>query len=72
MLFSYHYGQQQIENNKKCMQIADDFICHADAAVQRGAHHPIDHAQGFTRSHWMPDAAIERVPAPYCPGNHHG
>ena len=27
---------------------------HGDAAVRRGAHRPIKHIQGFTRSHWMP------------------
>ena len=53
MLFSYHYGQQQIGNNKKCRRIAGDFDCHADAAVQRGAHRSIEHAQGFNQSHWM-------------------
>jgi hypothetical protein len=31
-----------------------NFNCHGDAAVQRGAHSPIKHIQGFTRSHWMP------------------
>ena len=36
------------------MQIACDFDCHADAAVRRGAHRPIEHIQGFTQSHWMP------------------
>ena len=30
------------------------FDCRADAAVRRGAHHPIEHVQGFTRSHYMP------------------
>jgi len=30
------------------------FICHGDAAVQCGAHRPMDHIQGFTRSPWMP------------------
>ena len=54
MLLSHGYGQQQIGNNKKCRQIAGDFDCHADAAVQRGAHRPIEHIQGFTQSHWMP------------------
>jgi hypothetical protein len=30
------------------------FCCHGDAAVQRGVHRPMEHIQGFTRSHWMP------------------
>jgi len=54
MFFSYVSGQQRIGNNKKCRQIAGDFDCHADAAVRRGAHCPIEHIGGFTRSHWMP------------------
>ena len=54
MLFSYGYGQEQIGNNKKCRQIAGNFDCHTDAAVRRGEHRPIEHIQGFTRSHWMP------------------
>jgi hypothetical protein len=54
MLFSYVSGQQQIGNNKTCKRIAGNFDCHADAAVQRGAHRPIEHIQGFAWSHWMP------------------
>ena len=53
MLFSYGRGQQGIDNNEKCRQIAGNFDCHADGAVRRGAQHPIDHIQGFTQSHWM-------------------
>ena len=34
--------------------IDGNFYCHGDAAVRRGAHRPIEHVQGFTRSHWMP------------------
>ena len=54
MLFCYGYGQQQIGDNKKCRRIAGDFDCHADAAVQHGSHHPLEHVHGFTRSHRMP------------------
>jgi hypothetical protein len=53
MLFSYGSGQQRINDNKKCRQIARDFYCHADAAVRRMAHRPMEHIRGFTRSHWM-------------------
>jgi len=38
---------------KKCRQIAGNFDHHADAAVQCRAHRPLEHIQGFTRSHWM-------------------
>jgi hypothetical protein len=54
MLFSYGYGQQQIDYNKTCRQIAGNFGCHTDAAVQHGSHRPLEHVRGFTRSHWMP------------------
>jgi len=54
MLFCYRYGQQQIGDYKKCRQITGDFDCHGDASVRRGAHRPIEHAQGFAGSHWMP------------------
>jgi len=63
MLFSYVSGEQRIGNNKKCRQIAGDFDCHADAAVRREAQLPIEHIQGFTRSHWMPpsDECLRRI-----------
>ena len=39
---------------KKCRQIADNCNCHGDAAEKSRAHCPVEHIQGFTRSHWMP------------------
>ena len=51
MVFSYVSGQQRIGDNKKIRQIAGDFDCHANAAVQCGAHRPIEHIPA--RSHWM-------------------
>ena len=54
VLFSYVSGQQRINDNEKCRQINRDFDCHADAAVQRGAHRLMEHIQGFTWSLWMP------------------
>ena len=58
MSFSSGYGsgRQQIDGNKKCRRITGDFDCHSDAAVWHGcgAHHPMEHIQGFTCSHsWM-------------------
>ncbi len=53
MLFSYGSGQQRIDDNKKCRRIAGDFAGYGDAAVRHGAHRPMEHIQGFTRSHWM-------------------
>jgi hypothetical protein len=51
LLFSYGSGQQRIDDSR---QIAGNFDCHADAAVQCRAHHPMEHIQGYTGSHWMP------------------
>ena len=39
---------------KKYRQIAGDFGCHVDAAVQHGLHGPMEHIPGFTERHWMP------------------
>jgi hypothetical protein len=54
MLFSYDSGRQRIDGNKHCRRIDGNFDCHGNAAVRRGAHCPMEHIQGFTRSHWMP------------------
>jgi len=54
MLFSYVGVQQWIVDNKTCRQIAGDFDSHADAVARCGAHRPMEHISGFTRSHWMP------------------
>jgi hypothetical protein len=46
-----------------CWQI----YCHADAAIQHGAHRLIEHIQGFTWSHWMPpsgECLCRIAPAP--------
>ena len=57
---AYSCDQQRNRRDKKCRQIDDDFDDHAYAAVQRGAHLPMKHIQGFTRSRcftrsrWMP------------------
>jgi hypothetical protein len=44
---------QIIGDDKKCRHIAGNFDHHADAVVRCGAHCPIEHIQGFTRSHWI-------------------
>ena len=54
MLCSYRSGRQQIDGNKKCRRIDGNFDCHGHAGVQCGAHRPMEHIWGFTRSHWMP------------------
>ena len=40
-----------VDNEKKYTRFAGDFEDHADAQVRCGAHRPIEHNQGFTRSH---------------------
>jgi hypothetical protein len=47
-------ANNETDNNKKFRQIAGNFNGHADAAVQCGTHHLMEHIPGFTRSHWMP------------------
>jgi hypothetical protein len=42
-----------LATTKKCRQIAGNFDQHPDAAVRCGTHQPMEHIQGFTRSHWM-------------------
>jgi hypothetical protein len=46
-------GNKGIYDDKKCRESAGDFDHHADAAVGCGAHRPIEHIPGFTKSHWM-------------------
>ena len=57
MLFKYGSGQQRIDNNTKCRQIAGNFDCNLNAAVRRGAHCPMEHIHGFTRSRWIPPSS---------------
>jgi hypothetical protein len=47
-------GNNRINDYDKIREIAARFDGHSDAAVQCRAHRPIEHIQGFTRSHWMP------------------
>jgi hypothetical protein len=47
-------GNNGINDDEKCRESAGDFDHHADAAVQCGAHRPMEHIPGFTTSHWMP------------------
>ena len=51
---AYCCGKQWNRRDRKCRQINDDFGGHGDAAVRRDAHRPMEHIQGFNRSHWMP------------------
>jgi len=45
--------KQIIGTNKKSRWIAGNFSCHADAAIQYGAHRLMELIRGFTQSHWM-------------------
>jgi hypothetical protein len=47
-------ANNKINEDKKYRQIAGNINCHADAAVQRGVHRPMEHIPGFPRSLWMP------------------
>jgi hypothetical protein len=38
----------------KCTSVAGHFDGHADALKQYTQHHPMQHVQGYTGSHWMP------------------
>jgi hypothetical protein len=40
-------GNNGIEDNKKCKEIAGDFDHHADAVVQCGAHCLMEHIPGL-------------------------
>jgi hypothetical protein len=57
LLFSYGSGQQRIDDNKKCRQIAGNFDCHANVAVQRGVHRPMEHIQ-VSGLHWRYGASL--------------
>jgi len=70
MLLSYGSGQQRINNNNKCRQIAGKFDCHVDAAALLGVHCPLEHIQGFTGSHWMLQSG--KCLKLHCPGCRHG
>ena len=50
---NFGYAQTKIGNDKKCRQITGNFDQHADAMMRSGAHCPMEHIEGFTRSHWM-------------------
>jgi hypothetical protein len=60
---AYGCGKQGIDGNKKCGQIAGNFDGYGDAVVRREAHRPMEHIQGFTRSHWMlpPGKCLRRI-----------
>jgi hypothetical protein len=38
----------------KCTSSAGHFDSHGGTPVQCDAHHPMQHVQGYSRSHWMP------------------
>jgi hypothetical protein len=54
MVFNLWLWPTTKSTRQKCRQIDDDFGGHDNAAVRCGAHRPMEHIQGFTRSHWMP------------------
>ena len=46
-------GDNKSTTTTKCRWIAGNFDCHAETAVRRKAHRPMEHNPGFNRSHWM-------------------
>jgi hypothetical protein len=44
-------ANNQINDNKKYTSNTGNFDCHADTAVQWGAHCPMEHIRGFMQSH---------------------
>jgi hypothetical protein len=47
-------GNNKINNAKKWGEIDGNFDHHGYLMVHSGAHCPMKHIKGFTRSHWMP------------------
>jgi hypothetical protein len=47
-------GNNESTATKNAGKLMANINCHGNAAVQRGAHRPMEHIRGFTRSHWMP------------------
>jgi hypothetical protein len=47
-------ANSKINDGKRSREIAGNLDWNADAVVQRGAHRPMEHIQGFPRSLWMP------------------
>ena len=54
--------------DEKKTRFAGHFYDHEDVPVQHGAHHPMEHNQGFTWSHWTsPSEDYMRRITPACP-----
>jgi hypothetical protein len=54
MVFNLSYVQTNNWRRQKMQKIKGNFNHHANVVVQYGTHDPMEHIQGFTRSHWMP------------------
>jgi len=46
-------ANNEFDDSKKYTSNANDFDHHANVAVPRRVHCPMEHILGFTRSHWM-------------------
>ncbi len=54
MVFSYNYGKQKKGAAKKeCTSDTGHFDSHSGVPEQYRLHHPMQHVQGYSRSHWM-------------------
>ena len=58
-----------VDNGKKYTRFAGNFEDHADAPVRFGVHCPIEHDQGFTRSHRTSPSGnyLHRIPLAHPP-----
>ncbi len=53
MVLSYDYARQKkAAATNKCTSVAGHFNGHAEALKQYMRHCPMQHVQGYTRSHW--------------------
>ncbi len=53
MVLSYDYARQKkAAATNECTSVAGHFNGHAEALKQYMRHHPMQHVQGYTRSHW--------------------
>jgi len=54
MLLGYVYVETKINDGKPIISSAGHFNCHGGALAGYKAHRPMQHAQGYSRSHWTP------------------
>jgi hypothetical protein len=61
-----YYATNEATMMNKCTSSAGCFDNHGGAPEQYRQHHPMQHVQGYSRSHWMPtmgDYSLRIAPA---------